>query len=139
MRRVISQLNSFFKEVFNEFIHILGEFTEEKLDHAKKLINQGEPLTQTIAICQHIKFYRYFYKASLKDDEFIHRFTDLIYTYLYDFSGNSAISTYISYGTIGYIRKWINTDCKEPIEAIAYGMASSTFKALTESRALAQL
>ncbi|MEQ2527877.1 TetR/AcrR family transcriptional regulator [Bacillaceae bacterium CLA-AA-H227] len=122
------------KEILNEFILTLGESTVEKINEARRLIESGQPLSQTIAVCHHIQSYQYFYKVRLNEGEFIHRFTDLIYTYLYRFSGNAATSTYISYGTIGYIKKWIDAECKEPIESIAYGMASATFKSLTESK-----
>lgn len=125
-------LNQVEKEILNEFILILGESTSEKLNQARRLIESGQPLYQTVAVCHHIQSYLYFYKARLNDGEFIHRFTDLIYTYLYIFSCNSSISTYISYGTIGYIKKWIDAECKEPVESIAYGMASATFKTLTD-------
>jgi hypothetical protein len=127
-------LNQVEREILDEFIHILGESTEEKLNHARKLVASGQPLTETISICLHIQSHRYFYKARLKDGEFIHRFTDMIYTYLFNFSKNTSISTYISYGTIGYIKKWIDAECKEPVETIANGMASSTFQTLTESK-----
>ncbi len=127
-------LNHVEKDILDKFILTLGESTEEKLNDARRLLASGHSLPQTVAVCQHIQSYQYFYKARLKEAEFIHRFTDLIYTYLFNFSKNSAASTYISYGTIGYIKKWIDNECKESVESMAYGMASSTFQTLTEAK-----
>lgn len=126
-------LNQVEEEILNKFILHLGESNEKKLNQARQIMASGQPLSQTISVCQHIKSYQYFYKARLEDGAFIHRFTELIYSYLFQFSGNAAVSTYISYGTIGYIKKWIESECIEPIESIAYGMASASFKSLTNS------
>jgi len=120
------------KNILEEFIHILGEPSEEKLNDARKSITNGQPLIQTIDICKHIQSYFHFYKDRLKNGGFIERFSDMIYAYLYNLSKDSAVSTYISYGTIGYIKKWIDTECKEPVDSIALGMATTTFKPLTD-------
>ena len=73
-------------------------------------------------ICEHIERNIDFYKERIQDESF----SELLFRHLYEAlhvsMQNDALSTFTAYGTIGYLKRWIDTDCRKPAEEVAAGL-----------------
>ena len=73
-------------------------------------------------LCKHIERNIDFYKERIQDKAFI----ELLFLHLYEAlqasMQNDALSTFTAYGTIGYLKRWIEMDCRKPAEEVATGL-----------------
>lgn len=92
---------------------------------------QGSPTDQehhssvdytTRYLCEHIERNVDFYKGRIQDKAF----NELLFTHLYEalkvHLKNDALSTFTAYGTIGYLKHWIERGCQTPVENVAAGL-----------------
>ncbi|MFX3633213.1 MAG: TetR-like C-terminal domain-containing protein [Candidatus Pristimantibacillus sp.] len=76
-------------------------------------------------ICEHMKQYRTFYKHRFADNHFYQKFANVLNELLLSYLKNSSVSQYLSYGTTGYLNRWLDNNCETPIEEVAIGLAES--------------
>ena len=114
-------------QILNDFQSIFGEFKETEIQHARKLVEQRKPLPHNIAICEHIQQHQHYYLHRFKDEAFGHKFTQIITNYLADLSQDTDTSMYLAYGTIGYLKNWLHSNCSKPISEVAIGLANAGF------------
>ena len=115
---VENKIISEFKTIFNG----KGQYTTFEVND---LLDRQIPNQINLEICKHMKHYRAFYKSRFTDMIFYQKFSNELYTLLQPYLNDSRVSQYLSYGTIGYLKKWLDNDCEYPIEEVAIGLAES--------------
>lgn len=116
------------EEKIEEFIYTLQVKPDYELHPSKNKAEEAFP--EIFAACEHIRNNKYLYKSWFTDENFISQFSERLASYLGDFSENSIYCAYIAYGTIGFFKKWIESDCSETIEELTMGiihMSSQSF------------
>ena len=76
----------------------------------------------TRQLCEHIERNVDFYKERMQDEAF----NGLLFKHLYEalevHLQNDALSTFTAYGTIGYLKRWIERGCRTPVGEAAAGL-----------------
>lgn len=116
---------------FEEFFCTLQVKPDYKLHFSKS--NASEAFPGVFAACEHIRGNMDLYKVWFKDEEFNTRFSELLASYLENFSKNSIYCTYIAYGTIGYFKKWIGSGCLGESKDITMGILHMSSQSFTIS------
>lgn len=105
----------------------------ETIKQTRNFVENGQAIDFNILICQHIKQHQYYYLRRLEQNDFINKFSVTLSSALKPFSTDCRTNTYLAYGTIGYLKDWIQSECSQPIEEIAIGLANAGFYTIYHS------
>ena len=107
------------------YLHFTDKF--ELLDEVRNQLNgqflkfytgQSEAYSVTDHICKHIYTHQSFYKREFSNAVAIHQLSDQLAAYMHQVYKDPDYAIFASYGTIGYLSAWVNSDFqKSPSEA----------------------
>ena len=115
---------------FQDKENLLHVVTEDLLNELVSYYHQSpdnqdrhSPIDYTTRfLCEHIERNIDFYKERIQDEAFV----ELLFRHLYEAlqvsMQNDALSTFAAYGTIGYLKRWIQMDCRKPVKEVATGL-----------------
>lgn len=115
------------------FLEVFSFYSVDTFQQSHDLVEKGEPIEFNIAICQHIKNYQSYYLQRLNENDFITKFIATLSTALFPFSSDTRTNSYLAYGTIGFLKDWLQNDCRQPVEEIAVGLANAGFHTIYNS------
>ncbi|MFC5470476.1 TetR/AcrR family transcriptional regulator [Cohnella suwonensis] len=108
-----------------------GELDEERLIRMS-LDSQQHTYPAAIAICEHIRAYRHFYKSRLKDNAFATKLAAILRSRLQPIYRDETHATFAAYGTVGFFDRWLDEGLKGTCAEVALrltGVAMSTLPA----------
>lgn len=119
--------------LLHAFHDLFTENSLESMHQTRNLVENGQAIDFNISICQHIKQHQHYYLRRLEQTDFINKFTATLRSALKPFSKDSRTNAYLAYGTIGYLKDWLQSDCRQPIDEIAIGLANAGFHTIYHS------
>ena len=71
------------------------------------------------ANCHYVETKQHIFKVWSNDLDFINKFTGMLIGYFKEYTENETRCIFLAYGTIGYIRHWVNNERLMPFEEVA--------------------
>lgn len=105
---------------------ITAEFLSHYRSNSKKYkkIEIDLILDSTLNICLHILEFKSFYKEQFKNPKFIHLLSESLYSHLLNIYSYEGYAIFASYGTIGYLSKWVYEGCERSPKQVAVELAN---------------
>ncbi|MFS0750963.1 TetR/AcrR family transcriptional regulator [Oceanobacillus sp. 1P07AA] len=81
-------------------------------------------LNSTLNICLHILEFKSFYEEQFNNPKFIHLLSESLYNRLLNIYSYEGYAIFASYGTVGYLSKWVYEGCHRSPKQVAIELAN---------------
>lgn len=103
---LIEQLQTEILDTYFSILYFEGKYKEIVLEHY-----HSSPSPELYASCRYIQLNQHIFNIWFDDIHFINEYTTKLTIFLKGFSNNEAHCIFISYGAVGYFKKWLSTSC----------------------------
>ncbi|OEH53039.1 hypothetical protein AQ616_18550 [Oceanobacillus sp. E9] len=107
--------------------NIIDEFLSHYQSNSKKQMEKIEfdlVNNSTLGICLHILEFKSFYKEQFNKSKFIHLLCESLYNHLLNIYSYEGYAIFASYGTVGYLSKWVYEGCERSPKQVAVELAN---------------
>lgn len=111
-----------------------GKIDDERLSRMTAIESEQESFPGAIAICEHVRNYRHFYKSRLMDPSFASELAEILRSRLQSFYRDETHATFLAYGTVGFFGRWLNEGLKGTSAEVAQRLTSVAFSTLPRLR-----